>query len=115
MIIDSVVGGMTSEELDSLADMNPSDILARVKEVKEQDTSELPMPETARALIVDSKRIRDEFILKYYSMGMTTQTITEMLKAKAVEKGWNPIEESSVRSVISNHYKKRRELFRGVD
>lgn len=106
---------MSGEELDNLDDMDPADILARVKITKEPESSEVVLPETARALVVDSTAIRNEFILKYYSMGMTTQTITEMIKAKAAEKGWKAVEERTVRSVISNHYKKRRELFRGVD
>lgn len=46
---------------------------------------------------------------------MTTSTIMNMVNSKAKAKGWLEIKEDTVRAIISDHYKKRRELFRGVD
>lgn len=101
------------EEIES---MNPSELIARVKTDKVANDIEPELPRTARPLSVeDANAVRNEFILRYYAMGMTTQTIHEMVKAKAKEKGWREASERWIRDIISSHYKKRRELFRGVD
>lgn len=60
----------------------------------------------------DARTARDEFILKYYSTGLTTKTVTEMVALKAKEAHWEPISEARVRAIIAEHYKKRNMLLR---
>lgn len=80
--------------MDNIESMDASDIIARVKTDKFADDIEPELPRTARSLAVeDTNAIRNEFILRYYAMGMTTQTIHEMVKAKAKEKGWREASE----------------------
>lgn len=58
---------------------------------------------------------RNEFILKYHSLGITPRSIMDMLKAQEKDTGWEAVSEVSIKKVIIEHFKQRRMLMRGVD
>lgn len=74
------------------------------------------MPETTIGLTDTEKREkRNEFILKWHSMGITPRSITDMVAAQAKASQWEAISETSVKKVIIEHFKQRRMLMRGVE
>lgn len=116
--IDRAVSALEWENIDEI---DVSELLEKVKQpridVPEPSEVDIPSIKPQDTMLVwhHSSKARNEFILKYFSMGITIRSIYEMLKTQQDEMGWTPITENWVRQVVIAHYKKRSMLMRGVD
>jgi hypothetical protein len=98
-------------------DAKVKDILKTIVKEPEGEVvaEDIPLSEIDKRMAVErgsKTQMRNDSIIKWHASGMTTGTITNMVRQLATERGWNPVTDTQVKTIVMNYYKERRLLMR---